>query len=128
MGDATGINATEIVRLTGSQPDGTETTPVGSSTYQELFIRDTHNNGGLDTVIPLTTTPVEGKVGANRRVNRKYIIMEALDNNVVWGFSNTTQSFDLFKSQLIMVPIGENTEIWFKMKTGTGSVAFAELS
>ena len=44
------------------------------------------------------------------------------------AFSNTTQSFDLFKNQLIMVPVGPNTQIWFKVTSSTGSVAFGELS
>ena len=122
------IQATEPVRVVGTAADGSEETPIGSSSNREMFIRDTHDNGGLDTVIALTVTPKEGKVGASRKLNRKYVIIEALDTNIVWGFTNASQSFDLFKSQLIMVPIGENTEIWFKMKSGTGSVAFGELS
>jgi len=129
MGDISDVQATEAKRLVGADPvTGDETTPIGSTTDGEIWIRDTHNNGGLDTVIALTTTAVEGKVGVTRRTNRKYVIIEALDTNIVWGFSNTTQSFDLFKSQLIMIPIGEDTEIWFKMRVGTGNVAFAELS
>ena len=128
MGDISGVEATEAVRLVGSTAEGIEESPIGSSTDREVFIRDTHNNGGLDIVIPLTIAPIEGKVELTRRINRKYVIMEALDTNIVWGFTSTTQSFDLFKSQLIMVPIGEDTEIWFKMKVGTGSIAFAELS
>ena len=128
MGDIIDRESANAVKIVGSDTEGVETTPVGSSTSQEVFIRDTHDNGGLDAIIALTTAPVEGKVGITRKLERKYVIMEALDTNIVWGFSNTTQSFDLFKSQLIMVPIGENTEIWFKMKIGTGSVAFAELS
>ena len=124
MGDASREKASTTNRIIGENEDNIAKVSVN----QELSIRDTHDNGGLDTIIPLTTTPVEGKVGATTKTERKYVIMEALDTNVVWGFSNTTQSFDLFKSQLIMVPVGPNTEIWFKMKTGTGNVAFGELS
>ena len=101
---------------------------VGVNANKEFYIRDTHDNGGLDIIIPLTTAPVEGKVGVSPKTLRKYVIMQALSTNVVWGFSNVTQSFDLFKDQLIMVPVGENTQIWFKMKSATGSVAFGELS
>lgn len=126
--DASDIQRASSVKIVGVNPDGSETNPVGSSVNKEIFIRDTHDNGGLDSVINLTTVAVEGKVGAVRKIERKYVIMEALSNNVKWGFSQTTQSFDLFKSQLIMVPIGENTQIWFKVSTGTGSIAFGELS
>ena len=128
MGDLTEIESSGSTKLVGSDLAGDETTPVGVSDKQELWIRDTHDNGGVDTILNLTTSATEGKVGGDRRVNRKYVIMEALDKNIKWGFSNSTQSFDLFKKQLIMVPVGENTEIWLSMSSGTGSVSFAELS
>jgi len=128
MGDISDREAAQTTKLVGSESDGTETSPIGSSNNREIFIRDTHDNGGLDTVIALTTTPVEGKVGGTPKTERKYVIMEALDTNIIWGFSETTQSFDLFKSQLIMLPIGPNTKIWFKMTNGAGSVSFGELS
>lgn len=126
--DATDLQRADAVKIVGSKANGEEEAPIGSSNNRELFIRDTHDNGGLDTTINLTTSPIEGKVGATRKLERKYVIMEALTTGVKWGFSNTTQNFDLFKSQLIMVPIGENTQIWFKMSSGTGQVAFGELS
>ena len=112
------------VRLT----DKNEVNVAKVTNNEDLRSADVLDNGGLDVVIPLTTTPAEGKVGGTRKTLRKYVIMEALSTNVKWGFSNTTQSFDLFKSQLIMLPVGENTEIWFVMSTGTGSVAFGEVS
>lgn len=126
--DASDIQRASSVKIIGSEADGSETNSVGASINREIFVKDTHDNGGIDGVINLTTVAVEGKVGENRKTARKYIIMEALSSNVKWGFTQTTQNFDLFKSQLIMVPIGENTQIWFKVSTGTGSVAFAELS
>ncbi len=103
-------------------------TGTGVNTNKELFIRDTDNGGGLDIIIALTTTPKEGKVGGSPKINRKDIVMQAIDKNIVWGFSETTQNFKLFKDQLMIVPVGEKTEIWFKMTTGTGDVAFGELS
>jgi len=97
----------------------------------ELSIRDTHDNGGLDAILALTTAPKLGVTnidGVTPKPNRKYFVMEATSSNVVWGFSATTQSFDLFKSQIIMVPVGPDTEIWFKMKSGTGNVSVGEIS
>jgi len=128
MADLSELEASDSTKIIGSSSSGDESNYVGANANNEVYIRDTHDNGGLDTILNLTTTPSEGKVGVLRKTNRKYVIMEALNKNVKWGFSNTTQSFDLFKSQLIMVPIGENTEIWFKMSTGIGDVAFSELS
>jgi hypothetical protein len=129
MADIQDIDAAQTVKVVGSSTDGTEQTPVSSTPNGELKIADTHNNGGLDTTISVTSgSPVELKVGATRLANRKYVIMEALDTGIKWGFSNSTQSFDLFKSQLIMVPIGENTEIWFDCQSGTKQVSIAELA
>lgn len=130
MADVDDIESTEATRLVGADrnSDGDETTPVGSTTDGELFIRDTHDNGGLDTILNLTTTPSEGKTGATRKPNCKYVIFQALTKKVKWGFTNSTQSFDIFKRQLFMVPLGENTEIWFSASSGTAQVAFGELS
>jgi hypothetical protein len=128
MADLNDVNSAQAVKVIGSNSSGVETTPVKSSLNGELGTSDILDNGGLDTVLALTTTAVEGKVAGAAKANRKYFIMEALDNNVKWGFSNTTQSFDLFKSQLIMVPCGPNTQIWFKMSSGTGNVAIGEVS
>ncbi len=129
MADLNEKEASSSSKIVGADSTGNETDYAIVTSNQELAIRDTHDNGGLDTILSLDAiTAVEGKVGALPKAERKYIIMEALDTNIKWGFSNTTQSFDLFKSQLIMVPVGPNTEIWFIMSTGTGQVAFGELS
>jgi len=129
MADIEDIDAAQTVKVVGSDPTGVEETPVSSTPNGELKIADTHNNGGLDAVLNITSgTPLELKVGASRLANRKYVIFEALDAGVKWGFSNSTQSFDVFKSQLLMVPIGENTEIWFDCDNGNKSVAIAELA
>lgn len=108
-----------------------ETNIAKVSNNQDLGTSDVLDNLGADVILALTTTPKLGVVnvdGVTPKPNRKYFIMEALDTNVKWGFSNTTQSFDLFKSQLIMIPLGPNTQIWFKMTAATGSVAIAEVS
>ena len=130
MGDLTDIDAGQTVKIVGASSDGTEQTPVGSSANRELFIRDTHDNGGLDKVLVLTSgVPAELKVGASRKTLRKYVIFEAQDTGITWGFTNSTQSFDVFKSQLLMVPVGENTQIWFLYSGGgTGDVAIGEIS
>jgi len=131
MGDIADKDAALNTKLVGATSDGTEQTPVGSSANRELFIRDTHDNGGLDAVLTLTAgVPQELKVGASRKALRKYVIFEGLDTNIKWGFSNSTQSFDLFKSQLLMVPVGENTEIWllYDSVAGTAEAAIGEIS
>ena len=122
------VNSTPIKIVGASNTTQEETNIAKVSPNQDLGTSDVLDNGGLDIVLNLTTTAIEGKVGVTAKANRKYFIMEALTNNVKWGFSNTTQSFDLFKSQLIMVPCGPNTQIWFRVTTGTGQVSIGEVS
>ena len=96
---------------------------------KELTISDTHDHGGLDTILTITSgTPIELKVGGTRLANRKYVIIEALGTGIKWGFSSRTQSFDIFKSQILMVPIGQNTQIWFDCDAATKDVAVGELA
>jgi len=129
MADIQDIDAAQTIKVVGSDPTGVEETPVSSTIHGEIKIADTHNNGGLDKVLTITAgSPLELKVGASRLAARKYVVFEALDTGVKWGFSNSTQSFDVFKRQLLMVPIGENTEIWFDCTSGTKSVAIAEIA
>lgn len=127
MADIDDINAAQTVKVVGSDATGVEETPVSSTLNGDMQTADILDNGGLDTIINVTSTPVELKVGGSRLANRKYVIMEALDTGIKWGFTSSTQSFDLFKSQLIMVPVGENTEVWFST-SGTKQVAIAEVA
>lgn len=130
--DIQALQASATTRIVGAAADGTETNPVDATGTRELKASDSVDNGAVDTVINLTTAAVEGKVGASKRTDRKYIWMQGVtvpagvNGYIQWGFSNTTQSFKLFKDQLLCFPIGDGTEIWFKVPSGTGSVAFGE--
>jgi hypothetical protein len=104
--------------------DGTDTANVTATL--DLQTDDRINTSGLDAVVALTVTPVEAKVGASALVERKYLILEGLSINIKWGFSNTTQSFDLFKNQMLMIPVGPNVHVWLKTTTGTGSAGVGE--
>ena len=129
MSDITEVEAAGITKITGSEADGTEQTPVQSTPTGDLKTGDFLDNGGLDKILTVVAgVPEELKVGGTVKANRKYVIMESKDTGVTWGFSNSTQSFDLFKSQLIMVPVGPNTQIWFASSAGSKSVAIAEIS
>lgn len=128
MGDLTSTQVSEFVKVIGSDSSGTETYPVKVSANNDIHSSDILTTTGVDGVIALTATPVELKVGVGVLSERKYVILEGLDNNIKWGFSNSTQSFDLFKNQILMIPLGPNISIWAKMSTGTGNIAFGELS
>lgn len=123
--DVSDIQAASPMKIVGSTADGTETTPVGSTTLGDLQAVDVPNQTGLNTIINLTTSAVEGKVGATTMANRKYIEMQAITNNVKWGYSSLCP-FDLFKSQFFSLPMGTNCKVYFKASTGTAQVALAE--
>jgi len=92
----------------------------------DQIVSDILDGIGINAVLNLTTTAVIGKVGANNLAQRKYIIIEAIDKNIKWGFDSTCP-FDAFKNQLIMLPIGDNINIYLKMSSGTGSINIAEV-
>lgn len=130
MADLTDIQAAQSIKIIGSDTSGVESTPAAVKTNQEVKTSDACDTAGSDILLTLdSTTPVEGKVGGSRLTNRKYVIMEALVNNVKWGF-DTNCRFNLFKSQLIIMPIG-NLPIYFKLSSGgstPSAVALAEVS
>ena len=124
-------NATEPIRVVGSEADGTERDPIGSSEYRELFTYDVANNGGEDTTLIFDPAEViELKVGASVKTSRKYIQIQALSRDIKWGFSPTTQNFDAFKNQFFILPFGPNTSIYLKYVgvAGTGMASIAEVS
>lgn len=125
MADIADINAAQSIKIIGSDSSGVEQTPVKSTTLGELNVHDIPNQTGLNTILNLTTTAVEGKVGVTALSNRKYIEMQGLTNNVKWGY-DTTCPFDLFKNQFFALPMGSDCPIYFKASTGVAQVAFAE--
>jgi hypothetical protein len=125
MADLSGIDSSQSVKIVGNDATGVEQTPVSSTTLGDLSVSDIPNQTGLSILLPLTTTAVEGKVGASTMVNRKYIEMQGMSTNIKWGY-DTTCPFDLFKSQFFSLPAGANCKVYFKMSIGTGSVAIGE--
>jgi hypothetical protein len=134
MADLTDIQAAQTIKLTGVNSSGSEDNYLKVSNNKEARANDSVNNGGLDAVLAVNTTASEGKVGATKKVDRKYIWMmpitvpTGVNAYLLWGFSNSTQSFKIFKDQLLCFPIGDGTEIWFKTPgvATSGTVAFGE--
>jgi len=126
MADIAEAKQSEVIRIANP----TEDNFVEVSINSELKAVDTANNGGLDTVVSITAASVvELKVGGTVKTARKYVQIQALGKNVKWGFTAGTQSFDAFKSQFFILPIGAGTTVYLK-NNGTTSVdvAIAELS
>ncbi len=80
---------------------------------------------GVSTILNLTTTAQEGKVGGSPLAKRRYVEFEALTKNVMWGY-NTDCDFSLSKKGFYSLPCGEGCTIYFKASTGTADVAFSE--
>lgn len=120
MADIAEDKQSEVTRIT----DGDELNIVGVNSISELQTNDTPQQG-VSTVLTLTTTAVELKVGGSALVNRKMIEMQALDRNVKWGY-NTNCEFDLFKNQFFALPAGENCIIYLKASSGTADIAISE--
>lgn len=128
MPDLNELESSQAVKLVGATGLGDEQEFANVTPNNDLQTADILNVAAADTVVALTTTPVQIRVGGTNLADRKYVILEALSTRVKWGFSSGTQSFDIFKSQLIMVPVGENVTVWARVSSGTGSIAVGELS
>lgn len=107
--------------------DGTNTAKVTATL--DLRVSDVLDNGGVDGYVALNIFPVELKVGASIKTDRKFVILQGKSNYIVWGFSNTTQSFSIAYNQFVMVPLAPGTTIWAKVTAGgSGLIAVGEVS
>ncbi len=123
MGDLTEMESSQSVKIAGGQESNhADVTPL-----KEVKTSDVLDNGGLDAELTVGTTPVELKVGASVKANRKYVVIMPLDKNFKFGFSATTQNIPVFKSQLLLMPVGENTQIWFVNTDAGKKIAIGEL-
>lgn len=97
----------------------------------ETLVSDVLDGGGDQIALTVGTTAVEGKVGSSPLTGRKYVIFQAKDNGLFYGLTNsvtTSNGIEIFKDQILMVPLGENTSIYF-IATGAGkAVRFQEIA
>lgn len=104
-----------------------EQNAVKVTDLKEASVSDVLNNGGSDAVLTIGTSPVELKAGASRKTDRKLLIFMALDNNFTFGFSSLTQSIPLYKSQVVILHVGKDTEVWAVNTESGKSMAVGEL-
>lgn len=126
-----GGSTTTVLRLQTILCPVGEAQPRALTQNGEFKVYDTNNNGGLNADLTVGTSSVEGKVGSARLVNRKYVVVEALDTNVYMGFSSAVTSSNgipIFKNQILILPIGDNTQIWFIADVSSKHVRFGELA
>jgi len=128
MGDLNSLESSDTIKIAGSNNSGQETNFVNASPNGDLQTTDIMNTAAVSGIISLTATPVPLRIGASNLENRKYIILQGLTNSVVWGFSETSQTFDIFKNQFVMLPCGSNITIYARVSGGTGQISVGELS
>lgn len=120
MADITDEQQSEVTRISGNNEENV----VAVNDILEFYVNDTPQQG-VSTVLSLTTTAQELKVGATALLHRKTIEMQALTKNVKWGY-NTNCEFDLFKNQFFALPCGESCTLYLKASIGTADVAVSE--
>ena len=97
----------------------------------EAIVSDVLDGGGDQIELTVGTTAIEGKVGGSPRVGRKYVMFQSKDVGVYYGMDNTVTTSDgieIFKDQLLMIPLGENTTIYFIATGANKKVRFIEVS
>jgi len=126
LADLNELQSAQPVKIIGSDATGAETNAIKGSANGELVVADSLNNGGTSGTIVLTTTAVEAKVGASALTNRKSLTIQPLDGKILWGYSNSSQPFELAKLQPASWNVGSGTAIWIKSSSGTVNVAVGE--
>lgn len=125
MADISELQRTDAVRLVGANTDGSEQTPIGSTSNREILSHDVFDNGWITSTISIAAgATAELKVGASALVNRKGIFLQAKDKGITFGHSITVLPFDAFKNQFFSLPIGDGTSVFIK-NNGSASVDVA---
>lgn len=99
----------------------------------EARVADTLHIGGTNTVINVTNVPVEIKVGASAKTDRKLIIAVPKSKGVFWGFKanvDTTNGVNggiaLGKNQPLMLSVEITTPVYLVGPAGGVNVSIAE--
>lgn len=93
--------------------DGTDSANISSN--NDLQVTDILNVSAVYGTVSITTTASELKVGGSVLANRKYIIIQPRANNLYIGFNSsvtTANGMQVFKNQLIMIPVGPNVHVY----------------
>ena len=83
------------------------------------------------TNISVSTTATELKVGASAQVERKVLVVQALENRVYIGFDSsvtTSNGIELSKRQTLFLEVGEEVTVYAIADSGTIDVRIAEMS
>lgn len=115
MTDLSPIQAAQAIIVIGSQPDGSETTPVRSTVGGDLGTADVLVSGGAQTVLTVGVSAVAARVGAANLANRKALTVMPTDGSVFWGYSNAVTAAtgtEIFKNQQVTFAVSGAVTIW----------------
>ncbi len=134
MADLDSLQASQSVKIAGASSSGAETTYVNATLTGELRSADILNIGVAQSLLVVngTGSPVEVKAGASRLINRKSITIQAQGSNVIWGYSATAvtgQIFTIANGATITISAGDTIAIYIhRSSSGNVNVAIAENS
>ena len=126
MADISFDKQSSPVRIVGGGTDG-ESNKVNVTPIEEISSSDILNNGGTSDLKSIGTTPIEVMVSTSKKSNRKLIMFQFIDTDGNFGFSSGSQPFLIKKEQIVMLSVGDNTEVWVKAKSNGKLIAIAEL-
>lgn len=128
MADLNSLQAAETVKIAGTNSSGIETGFVAASSNGDLKTADVVNTSAVQATLTITTSAVQAKVGGSALSERKMLIIQCKTNGIVYGYSSSSQPFDLPKGTTLVLPCGPNITVWLRKTSGSGDVAVAELS
>lgn len=132
MADLSGQESSQSVKITGADSSGAETNYIRSSSNGDLTTVDGLRNGGTQGNLNLVTggTAYEAKVGVSALVNRKSLMITALDD-MYWGYDNTVTTSTgtpIYKNQQIIFSIDPNStfSVWLVASTNNKNARITE--
>ena len=125
MADIDDINAAQTTKIVGAESDGTEQTPVRSSSDGELRNSDSLTKAIDGTLSGTAGSPFEIKVGASRMVGRKTVFFIP-DAKGSYGFTVGSQNIPVSKGQPVDISLTDDQGIWFDFNSGTNDLYVVE--
>ncbi len=126
MADLSEIQASNTVKVVGSDASGVEQTPVRSTPNGELKNADFINASIVQTTLSVGTgASVQAVVGGSPLTNRKSLLIQALGTNITYGFTSGSQPFTLANGATVQFSIGDTVSLWLRRSSGSGTVNVA---
>lgn len=131
MADIIEKNASQAVKLVGSDQSGNETNYLNVTSEGEIKISNFANISFLAANKNITATESLASVGGSNLANRKtLVIFNRGGQTVYYGPSGVTDltGIAIEKDELISLPFGDNINVYLITKTGTSTVTIQELA